>query len=117
MLLTATARESFVPELDEFLEAFGDEPNPEAAATYLIELLETWADEHSGEDIVADLEDSGSLDGSLRDVLEQEMESNAEFEFTGEEIVSLLERLCDIEWGDDDDDNADNDDDDDDDDL
>jgi len=42
------------------------------------------------------------------------MASNDEFEFTGEEIASLLERMCNIEWTDDDDFDDDDDDDDDD---
>jgi hypothetical protein len=47
------------------------------------------------------------------------MSSNDEFEYTGEELVSLLERICGIEWEsstDDDDDDEDDDFDDDDDD-
>jgi hypothetical protein len=34
----------------------------------------------------------------LLEVLEEEFEGNHEFEFTGEEIVGLLEKVCDIEW-------------------
>ena len=35
---------------------------------------------------------------TLAETLEEEMGSNDEFEFTGEEIVSLIERMCGIEW-------------------
>ena len=38
------------------------------------------------------------------------MSSNDEFEYTGEEIISLLERLCEIEWVESEDDEEDDDD-------
>jgi hypothetical protein len=98
-------RETMVTDLDEYLEAVSASPDAEAIANYVIELLETYA-EDSIDDVVAELEESAALDGTLSETLEEEMSSNDEFEFTGEEILSLLERMCDIEWveGDDDDD-------------
>jgi hypothetical protein len=110
-------RESLVTDLDEFLEAFSTEPDPEQVATYVIEQLETYADDSGIDDIVPALEEEGELEGSLQEVLESEMASNDEFEFTGEEVVSLLERLCGIEWDQDSDDDDDLDEDDDDDEV
>lgn len=101
MELPQSVRENLVEELDDYLEAVAD-PEPEAVVRYVIELLETAADELGIDEIVLTLEEEGALDDSLATSLEEEMESNAEFEYTGEEIASLLERLCDIEWGDDD---------------
>ena len=46
------------------------------------------------------MEEEAELDDSLATLLEDEMASNDEFEFTGEEISSLLERMCEIEWED-----------------
>jgi len=97
-------REALVDDLDEYLENVADSPDPEAVVAYVIELLETYADDAGIEEVVASIEEDSELDGTLSEVLEEEMSSNDEFEFTGEEIVSLLERLCDVEWDYDDDD-------------
>ena len=93
-------RDSLVDDLDEFLEAYSSSPDTEAVANYLIEQLETYAEDAGVDDIVQRLEESGELDTTLGEALETEMSSNDEFEYTGEEIVSLLERSCGIEWTD-----------------
>lgn len=114
MTLDSEFRETLVDELDELLEAYGSNPDPEPIADFLIDQLEMYADEHSIDDILIALEEDGELDAPLREVLETEMASNDEFRFTGEEVVSLLDRLCNIVWdevgeeeGDDDDDEDD----------
>jgi len=91
-------RDQLVEEVDEYLEAFSSEPDPEAVGGYVVELLENYADDEGIDDLIASLEEQGELDGTLQDTLETEMSSNDEFEYTGEEIISLLERLCGIEW-------------------
>ena len=108
MQLPNKMRETMVTDLDEYLEAVSASPDAEAISSYVIELLETYAEDESIDDVVAALEESAALDGTLSETLEEEMSSNDEFEFTGEEILSLLERMCDIEWveGDDDEDDA-----------
>jgi hypothetical protein len=107
--LPQSMRDTLVEELDSYLEAVGT-PDAEQVTSYVIELLETSADEHDLDELVLTLEEEAELDDSLATVLEEEMESNDEFEYTGEEIASLLERLCNIEWSDDDDDDDDDDD-------
>jgi len=104
--LPISIRDSLVDELDEMLDAYSTDPDTEAVVTYLLEQLEILADEAGIEDVLAALEEDASLEAPLPEVLESEMSSNDEFEFTGEEIVSLLERICAIEW-----DEADSDDD------
>jgi hypothetical protein len=84
--------------MDTFFNALGSSPEPEAVVNYTIELLEEYGDEAGVEDIVLGLEEAGSLDSSLASLLEDEVSSNAEFEATGEEVVSLLERICGIEF-------------------
>lgn len=101
MILAADFRETLVDELDTMLEAYGSNPDPEPIATFLIDQLEEYADEHGIEDVAQILEESGELEASLQESLEAEMSSNDEFEYTGEEVVSLLERLCNVEWSDD----------------
>ena len=105
MELPQSMRDNLVEELDDYLEAVS-KPEAETVTAYLIELLETYADDIGFDDIVGTLEEEGALDDSLSTTIEEEMESNDEFEFTGEEIASLLERLCNIEWADDDDEDA-----------
>lgn len=100
MELPEKMRDALVEVLDLYLDAFSSDPDPEQVAHYLVEQIELAADERNIDDLVADMEEEGALDGSLVTTLEEEMTSNDEFEFTGEEIVSLLERLCEIEWSD-----------------
>lgn len=102
--LPESIREALVNDLEEFLSNLPDDPEPEMVASFIVEQLESYADERGIEDIVVQLEESGSLDGGLRDELESEMASNDDFEFTEEECVELLETMCDIEWIEDDDD-------------
>jgi hypothetical protein len=101
--LPSTIRDELIDELDEWLEAVG-EPDVEQVVAYLLEQLEVHGDEHGVDDIVAKLEEEGGLESSLTETLEEEMGSNDEFEFTGEEVVSLLERLTGIEWDEEDED-------------
>ena len=100
MKLPNSMREALVIELDEYLTAVS--ADAEIAAGYLIEQLELSADELGIEDVVSRLEETGSVDGTLLESLEAEMESDEAFEFMGEECVVLLERICQgIEWVDD----------------
>ena len=112
MDINSSLREMLVAELDDFLEAYTERADAEAIASYVIEQLETYGDDQEIDDIIGDLEESGYVDGTLLDTLVNEFESNDEFVFTGEEVVSLLERICDLQWVDEDE--SDNDDDDDD---
>ena len=98
MQLPNSMREALVDELDEYLEAFSAEPDSEAVAAFVVELLESFAEDESIDDVIHRLEESGELEGALAETLESEMSSNDEFEYTGEEVVSLLERLTGIEW-------------------
>lgn len=109
MQLPNSMRDNMVDDLDEYLEAVSASPDTEAIANYVIELLETYAENQGVDDVVAALEESAALDNPLAETLEEEMSSNDEFEYTGEEIISLLERLCEIEWVESDDDDDDDD--------
>lgn len=110
MQLPNSMRDNMVDDLDEYLEAVSASPDTEAISNYVIELLETYAETEGVDDVVAALEEGASLDNPLAETLEEEMSSNDEFEYTGEEIISLLERLCEIEWVESEDDEEDDDD-------
>jgi hypothetical protein len=101
MKLPIDVRESLVEGLDDFLEAFATSPDAEAVAAFVVEQLEAFADDAGIDDIIAGLEESGGIETTLLETLEGELSSNDELEFTGEEVVSLLEKACDIEWEDD----------------
>lgn len=102
MQLPISIRDALVDELDEMLDAYATDPDTEAVVSYLLQQLEILADEEGIEEVLSGLEEEAALDGALSEVLEAEMDSNDEFEFTGEEVVSLLERICEIEWEDED---------------
>lgn len=114
MQLPVDMRDALVEQLDEYLDAQPSTPDPEAVASYIVELVGSIAEElkiDDADEIILKLESSGELEAGLAEVLEEEFESNGEFEFTGEEVVSLLEKLCDVEWSSEDDEDLDDDDD------
>ncbi len=105
-------RDSLVEQLDEYLDAQTGAPDPETVASYVIELIGTVTEElkvDDGDEIILKLESSGELEASLLELLEEEFESNDEFEFTGEEVVSLVEKVCEVEWTSKDEDDEDED--------
>jgi hypothetical protein len=118
MQLPHEMRDTLVEQLDEYFDAQGGSLDGEVVAAYVIELIGTVAEElkiDDGDEVLLKLESSGEMEASLLELLEEEFESNDEFEYTGEEIVSLVEKVCDVEWttkedADDDDDEDDEDD-------
>ncbi|MES2643765.1 MAG: hypothetical protein V4850_30035 [Myxococcota bacterium] len=120
MQLPHEMRDTLVEQLDEYFDAQSGAPDGETVAAYVIELIGTVAEEmkiDDGVEIILKLESSGEMEASLLELLEEEFESNDEFEYTGEEIVSLMEKVCEVEWTtkDEDDEKEEEDDDDDDD--
>lgn len=121
MQLPHEMRDTMVEQLDEYLEAQTGSPEPEAVAAHVMELIVSVAEElklPDSDEILLKLESSGELDASLVELLEEAFESDEDFEYTGDEILGLLEKVCDVEWtqkDDDGDDNSKDDDDDDDD--
>lgn len=112
MQLPHEMRDTLVEQLDEYFDAQSGAPDGETVASYVIELIGTVAEEmkiDDGVEIILKLESSGEMEASLLELLEEEFESNDEFEYTGEEIVSLVEKVCEIEWTTKDDDDADDD--------
>lgn len=106
LLLPQSIRDALINDLEEFLANLPDHPDAEMVASFIIEQLETYADEKGIEDIIVGLEESGSLDVSLQEALEEEMSSNDDFSFTEEECIGLLETVCDIEWMEDEEDDV-----------
>jgi len=96
--LPISLEKSLLDDLEDYLEGSDSEPGAEATTAYIIDLLEYFADEHGIDDIIDLLEESGALENALPELLESEMMSNSDFEYTAEETVSLLTRLCEINW-------------------
>ena len=98
MELPISLEKSLLDDLEEYLEGSDSQPVSEATAAYIVDLFECFADEHGIDDIVAMLEESGALENALPELLETEMRSNSDFEYTAEETVSLIAQLCEINW-------------------
>lgn len=105
-------RELLAERLDDFISELTDTSDPESIAQSIVKVIEAIADEveyEKADEVISRLETSGELEGSLVEVLEEHLSAEEEFDFTGEDIVSLLEKICEIEWADAEDDGDDDD--------
>lgn len=101
MKLPYEIRESLVLSLDEWLENVNDDPGPEDLAGYVVEALETAAEEtelEELEDIVSMLEEDLELDEPLVDHLEYEFGRNDDLELSGDEVVAYVEKVLRLKW-------------------
>jgi len=96
-------RALLVERLDDFISDLTDTSDPEAIAQSIVRTIEAIADEveyEKADEIISRLEASGELEGSLLEVLEEHLSADEDFDFMGEDLVSLIEKLCEIEWAD-----------------
>lgn len=117
MQLPHELRDTVVEQLDEYLETQNGTPDAEALAAFVVDLLGAAAEDlkiDDADDIVLKLETSGELEASLLELLEEHFESSEDTEIIAEDILSLIEKVCDVEWTTKDDEDVDDDDDDDD---
>ena len=96
MELPATIRDQLIDDLDEYFDAAS--PDAETATAYFLGQVEMYAEEAGIDDVLMELEESIDVDGGLTELFEAEVEGDAMFTYTGEEMVSLLDRLCSIDW-------------------
>lgn len=99
--LPQSMRELLVEHLDDYCEKLDDTSDTDAIAEAVVEAIEAVGQEVTSinaEEIVSQLEASGELDASLVEVLEDAFASSSGFDYSGEEIVTLIEKLCEIEW-------------------
>jgi len=91
-------RTTLVQALDEYFEDLDDTSDRAAVTEFIIESIELAAEETDSVDgdILGQLQESTESDVSLVEQIEESL--NKLNEFTGEEIVELLEQLCEIEW-------------------
>lgn len=117
MQLPHELRDTVVEQLDEYLESQNGTPDAEAVAAFVVDLLGSAAEDlklDDADDIVLKMETSGELEASLLELLEEHFESSEEMEFTAEDILALIEKVCDVEWTTKDDEDAEDEDDEDD---
>ena len=100
-------RDQLVEHLDEYASNLSDTSDVEAIAQRIcafIELAAVEAHIDDASDILANLEASGELDATLVEVLEEQLGDEEDLALTGEDFVTIIEKLCEIDWvmGDDD---------------
>jgi hypothetical protein len=94
-------RQTLIEQMDEYIDSLPGTPDAETVAEAVLEIIETVAEEmkvDEAEDIIAKLETSGELEATLLEVLENEFDGDEDFDFTGTDIVRMLEKVCDVEW-------------------
>jgi len=99
-------RDMLVEQLDEYMEALEEEMAAEEVASYMVDLLQEAAQEcevEQADDIVGLLESSGDLEATLAEMLTEHLENQDLDLVSPEEIVAVVEKLCEIEWGSDED--------------
>ncbi len=114
MQLPHELRDTVVEQLDEYLESQNGTPDAEAVAAFVVDLLGTAAEElklPDADDIIVKMETSGELEASLLELLEEHFESSEDLELTAEDILALIEKVCDVEWTTKDDDDVEDEDD------
>lgn len=103
MDLPNAIRDKLVMSVDEYLETVNEDPDAGSLSEYAISTLCNAAEEvgvEDAEDLIINIEEEAALDESLVETLEYEFSNNDEIGLTGEEIVSLMEKVCGIEWQD-----------------
>jgi len=99
--LPHSMRDLLVEQLDDYCEKLDDTSDTDAIAEAIVEMIEAVGQEVTAieaEEIVSQLEASGELDASLVEVLEEAFATNSGFDYTGDEIVTLIAKLCEIDW-------------------
>jgi hypothetical protein len=99
-------RDLLLEQLDEYLESADDTGDAAGMVQDIIELLQSAADECdvdvAGGDIVAFMENEGEIEDGLFDILLDELEEEDLEDFSGEDLIVLLEKIVEIEWVDED---------------
>ncbi len=95
-----------VEQLDEYLEGAAGSTDAATVVRDLLVLLQTIADQCEvvvpSEGLVVYMESEAELDDGLFDLLLEELEEEDLEDVTGEDVLSLLEKIVEIEWVDED---------------
>lgn len=102
--LPKAMRQMIIELIDENFSQIGDDGAPEDYAQAVIDAIEAAADEldeETGDEIVSHLEAAGELEESLVDTMAEGFRDDDEFDYIGESVMRLIERMCNIEWSED----------------
>jgi hypothetical protein len=99
-------RELLEEQLDAFLESIDGSDDATEVVQDILELLERVAQDCDvsvpGGDIVSYIENDSELEDALFDVLLDELEEEDLADFTGNDMLALLEKIIEIDWVDED---------------
>ena len=101
--LPYSLRVLLVEAINEYCERMDPGTDSDVIAEAVVEQLETVAEEISSvdaEDIIPSLEGTMENGHSLVIALSDHLESADQSELTGEELMALVEKFCEIEWTD-----------------
>ncbi len=99
--LPKSMRQMIIDQMDENFGLVGKDGAAEDFAQAVIDAIEASADElddETGDEIVSHLEASGELEDSLEDTMAAGFEDDPEFDYIGEAVMRLIERMCNIKW-------------------
>jgi len=95
-------RDLLEERLDEYLDSTDDTGDAAGMVQDLIELLQRVALECEveipGGDVVAHLENESELEDGLFDLLLEELEEENLEDFTGNNLLTLVEKIIEIDW-------------------
>lgn len=97
--LPGSLREFFILQIEDELNPSQGQPKAWAAAVIVsLDALAEEIDQEVGENIVAKLEESGELEGKLIELLPNAFAGLTGSEPTGDDLVGVLDKLCEIAW-------------------
>ncbi len=98
--LPASFRTLLIQSLDEYFQDLDDTSDLSAICEAIVESIDGIAEhiESAPDDASVQLQHSTDYEASLVEVLEEGIKEEIHFEFTGEEVLATIERLCEVEW-------------------
>jgi hypothetical protein len=97
--LPGSLREFFILQIEDELAPAEGQPKSWSAAIIIgLDALAEEIDQEVGENIVAKLEESGELEGKLGELLPDAFAHLEGSDATADDLVGVLDKLCEIAW-------------------
>lgn len=97
--LPGSLREFFILQIEDELDPAVGQPKSWSVAIIVgLDALAEEIDQEVGENIVAKLEESGELEGKLVELLPDAFAHLAGSDATADDLVGVLDKLCEIAW-------------------
>jgi len=106
MKLPEQVRDTIILSLDEYLETINDQPDATELAEQTVQAISSGAEDAGLEDyeeVVLQIEEEMEMEESLVETLEYEFQKADDLELSGEDLISLIDRVCGLNWEDEDD--------------